>query len=198
MLRYAGYVYDSESGLYYCSARYYDPATRQFTTADSAKADGEESAYQYCADNPVQNTDPSGLHYNSREYSVGWYGKGGLSFDISVSWDWNGTTISDLYMAKCGLHHGGYYCIMTGRYGFGDFYRKSDRYNSSDYAGAFGELGYNWNEPWEYASAGIINFGEFHADIYIWCNGCDVERHQDSYRNTDAYWPGFVEDLLDA
>ena len=47
--------------LYYCSARYYDPATRQWTTADSAKADGEESAYQYCGGNPVVGTDDSGL-----------------------------------------------------------------------------------------------------------------------------------------
>ena len=60
-LRYAGYVYDPESGLYYCSARYYDPATRQWTTADSAKADGEESAYQYGRAEPVECTDRTGL-----------------------------------------------------------------------------------------------------------------------------------------
>ncbi len=60
-LRYAGYVYDPESGLYYCSARYYDPATRQWTTADSAKADGEESAYQYCSGDPVSHRDITGL-----------------------------------------------------------------------------------------------------------------------------------------
>ena len=60
VLRYASYVYDPESGLYYCSARYYDPATRQWTTADSAKADGEESAYLYCGGNPVVCVDPSG------------------------------------------------------------------------------------------------------------------------------------------
>jgi RHS repeat-associated protein len=65
MLRYAGYAYDWESGLYYCSARYYDPATRQWTTADSAKADGEESAYQYCAGEPVAASDPSGYRYIS-------------------------------------------------------------------------------------------------------------------------------------
>ena len=59
-LRCAGYVYDSESGLYYLTTRYYDPATRQFTTADSAKADGEESAYQYCSGDPVGQVDPSG------------------------------------------------------------------------------------------------------------------------------------------
>ena len=60
VLRYASYAYDSESGLYYCSARYYDPATRQFTTADSAKADGEESAYQYCGGAPVGGVDLDG------------------------------------------------------------------------------------------------------------------------------------------
>ena len=61
VLRYASYVYDPESGLYYCSARYYDPATRQWTTADSAKADGEESAYQYCEGRPVTGADRTGL-----------------------------------------------------------------------------------------------------------------------------------------
>jgi RHS repeat-associated protein len=68
VLRYAGYVHDAESGLYYCNARYYDPATRQWTTADPAKADGEESAYQYCGGDPVGRVDPSGRY--SREY---WY-----------------------------------------------------------------------------------------------------------------------------
>ncbi len=51
-LRYAGYVYDDESGLYYCSARYYDPITCQFISKDPARADGEESAYQYCGGGP--------------------------------------------------------------------------------------------------------------------------------------------------
>jgi RHS repeat-associated protein len=60
VLRYAFYAYDPESGLYYCSARYYDPTTRQWTTADSAKADGEESAYRYCMGQPATSVDPSG------------------------------------------------------------------------------------------------------------------------------------------
>jgi len=61
VLRYAGYVYDSESGLYYLSARSYDPATAQFISPDLAKADGEESAYQYCGGDPIGRTDPTGL-----------------------------------------------------------------------------------------------------------------------------------------
>jgi RHS repeat-associated protein len=60
ILRYAGYAYDAESGLYYCSARYYDPVTRQFISKDEAKADGEESAYQYCGGEPVGKVDAAG------------------------------------------------------------------------------------------------------------------------------------------
>jgi RHS repeat-associated protein len=62
-LRYAGYCYDTFSILYYLSARYYDPASRQFISKDSAKADGEESAYQYCDGNPVAFSDSSGMSH---------------------------------------------------------------------------------------------------------------------------------------
>ena len=68
VLRYAGYTYDSESGLYYVSARSYDPKTRQFLSKDLSRNDGEESAYQYCAGNPVAQVDPTGYmvaEYNS-------------------------------------------------------------------------------------------------------------------------------------
>jgi RHS repeat-associated protein len=61
-LRYAGYCYDAESSTYYLSARQYDPATMQFMTKDPARADGEESAYQYCGGDPVGKVDLSGLH----------------------------------------------------------------------------------------------------------------------------------------
>jgi len=59
-LRYAGYVWDSETGLYYCSQRYYDPSTASFISRDPAKADGEKSPYLYCAGEPVGGTDLSG------------------------------------------------------------------------------------------------------------------------------------------
>jgi len=61
-LRYAGYCYDAESSTYYLSARQYDPATMQFLTKDPARADGEESAYQYCGGDPVGKVDPGGKH----------------------------------------------------------------------------------------------------------------------------------------
>jgi RHS repeat-associated protein len=58
-LRYASYCYDSESGLYYLSARHYDPKTAQFLSKDPIKSD-ELSPFQYCAGNPATDVDPSG------------------------------------------------------------------------------------------------------------------------------------------
>ncbi|MBE0418382.1 MAG: RHS repeat-associated core domain-containing protein, partial [Coriobacteriia bacterium] len=46
---------------YYLSQRHYDPATMRFLTKDPARDDGEESAYQYCAGDPVGKVDPTGL-----------------------------------------------------------------------------------------------------------------------------------------
>jgi RHS repeat-associated protein len=59
-LRYAGYAYDAHSATYYLSQRHYDPATARFLTKDPARDDGEESAYQYCAGDPVGKVDPTG------------------------------------------------------------------------------------------------------------------------------------------
>jgi RHS repeat-associated protein len=74
ILRYASYAYDTESGFYYCSARYYDPATRQWTSADPAKADGEGSAYLYCGGEPVGMVDPAGLWaWRWLEVRRGWF-----------------------------------------------------------------------------------------------------------------------------
>ena len=96
-LRYASYVYDSESNLYYCNARYYDPATRQWTTADPAKADGEESAYQYCGGNPVGTADPTGSSSHS-VYLTTWDDDHQTGFTVHVEWDWNGLFMSRISM----------------------------------------------------------------------------------------------------
>jgi RHS repeat-associated protein len=60
--------------LYYCSQRYYDPATMQWISADPAHADGEESACQYCGGDPVDNSDPTGLRTTSERFYVRTYG----------------------------------------------------------------------------------------------------------------------------
>ena len=56
---YAGQYTDSESGLIYMRARYYDPETQQFISRDpSVGATGQP--YSYAGGNPVNATDPTG------------------------------------------------------------------------------------------------------------------------------------------
>jgi RHS repeat-associated protein len=59
-LRWNGQYQDSESGLYYLRARYYDPVTAQFISRDPLVA-MTGSAYGYAADSPLNGNDPLGL-----------------------------------------------------------------------------------------------------------------------------------------
>src|SRR6185437_8892215 len=59
-LRWNGQYQDSESGLYYLRARYYDPATAQFITRDPLAA-LTGSPYGYAGDSPLNGDDPLGL-----------------------------------------------------------------------------------------------------------------------------------------
>jgi RHS repeat-associated protein len=57
---FAGQFLDSESGLYYMRARYYDPAVGQFLTRDPLEP-VTQLPYGYAADSPTNFTDPTGL-----------------------------------------------------------------------------------------------------------------------------------------
>ena len=57
---YAGQYTDAETSLIYLRARYYDPATAQFLSRDTAVA-ATRQPYAYVADNPLNTTDPTGL-----------------------------------------------------------------------------------------------------------------------------------------
>jgi len=64
-IRYRGYYYDRETGLYYLNARYYSPEWRRFISPDdTAYLDIETpnglNLYVYCANDPVNYVDPSG------------------------------------------------------------------------------------------------------------------------------------------
>ncbi|MFA5007100.1 MAG: RHS repeat-associated core domain-containing protein [Candidatus Izemoplasmatales bacterium] len=61
---YRGYRYDSEIGMYYLNSRYYSPALSRFLNADGLLGELGDIAsvnmYNYCANNPVMNVDPTG------------------------------------------------------------------------------------------------------------------------------------------
>ena len=63
-LRYRGYYYDTESGLYYLQSRYYDPATCRFINADGYASTGQGvwgcNMFAYCNNDPVNLNDSKG------------------------------------------------------------------------------------------------------------------------------------------
>ena len=63
-LRYRGYYYDSESGLYYLQSRYYDPQLGRFISADAFVATGQgllgNNMFAYCYNAPVNYFDYTG------------------------------------------------------------------------------------------------------------------------------------------
>ncbi len=63
-LRYRGYVYDQETGLYYLQSRYYNPQVGRFINADAFASTGQGvlgcNMFAYCLNNPVNASDPSG------------------------------------------------------------------------------------------------------------------------------------------
>ena len=63
-IRYRGYYYDRETGLYYLQSRYYNPAVGRFLNADGYITTGQGvlsfNMYAYCQNNPVMYSDNSG------------------------------------------------------------------------------------------------------------------------------------------
>jgi len=63
-LRYRGYVYDHETGLYYLQSRYYNPEMGRFINADGLISTGQgllgNNMFAYCLNNPVMFSDPTG------------------------------------------------------------------------------------------------------------------------------------------
>ena len=67
-IRYRGYYYDTETGLYYLKNRYYDPEVGRFITIDDISYLDPETInglnlYAYCGNNPVMRTDPNGTSW---------------------------------------------------------------------------------------------------------------------------------------
>ena len=71
--RYRGYVYDTETGLYYLSSRYYNPVWGRFINADGYASTGQgftgDNMFAYCNDNPVNYNDSEG---SEPELAMGW------------------------------------------------------------------------------------------------------------------------------
>ena len=112
--RYRGYYYDSETGLYYLNARYYDPEVGRFVSADSLMSTGQgvlgNNMYSYCLNNPVKHKDSNGRYVDSIDFEIGGafflglyvcfaYNTDGTDSNISFSLGVIGTTNPCVYMS---------------------------------------------------------------------------------------------------
>ena len=63
-IRYRGYYYDNETGLYYLQSRYYDPAIGRFVNADEYASTGQgiigHNMFAYCNNCPITQSDATG------------------------------------------------------------------------------------------------------------------------------------------
>ena len=78
---FTGKEYDSDAGLYYFNARWYDSETGRFIAEDPAADPNNPNLYSYCTNNPLIFIDPTGKDY--------W--KNG-----SPVWDWMHNTNEDI------------------------------------------------------------------------------------------------------
>lgn len=76
--RYASYERDTETGFYYCKARFYAPWLCRWISADPAGHVDGPNLYAYCRNDPVNLTDPGGTVATPRN------GDGGPAMDDNV------------------------------------------------------------------------------------------------------------------
>ncbi len=66
-----GYKLDTETGLYYCQQRNYDPANGRWVTRDPIGLDGGVNVYGYCGDRVTLSEDAEGLTAKLCDIDVG-------------------------------------------------------------------------------------------------------------------------------
>ena len=120
--RYRGYVYDTDTGLYYLQSRYYDPKTGRFINAD-AYTDTKSGTLQstnmfaYCENNPVMGYDPEG-YWDTKDHvkMTNEQGFSGSHFQTVRDWTYNADAYpcesTDDYSTP---FHGRYNAIKIGK-----------------------------------------------------------------------------------
>ena len=95
-LRYRGYYWDEETGLYYLASRYYDPEVGRFINADDLSVLSEEkreitdkNPYAYCDNNSIIRKDNEGDMWQLALAGVGGNGFGTMTNPIAKRYRFN-------------------------------------------------------------------------------------------------------------
>ena len=72
-MRYRGYYYDTDTGLYYLQSRYYDSNIGRFINADESimLLNNVYNLYAYCENNPINHLDPNGKSLEAIGFAIG-------------------------------------------------------------------------------------------------------------------------------
>ena len=113
--RYRGYVYDTETQLYYLQSRYYDPLTGRFINADdpvysdtSSGSPLSTNMFAYCENNPVDKIDIDG--YNPKY----WINKQIAASDWSIIHSPKTKILFNCYGFAIGIYSGYDYNLNPG------------------------------------------------------------------------------------
>ena len=143
-IRYRGYYYDIETGLYYLNSRYYDPEICRFINADDALMRtlygiNCNSLFAYCQDAPVEKKDINGYIDFSSYYTESWIFKLLGKYATHVE----GKLNYQLWYSKLGL---------TLSCGVGFKYGKEPKVTKKSFTANFkgGSLSLGWGNKLEY------------------------------------------------
>lgn len=114
-LRYRGYYFDTETGLYYISSRYYDSKIGRFINADGYASTGQgvigNNMFAYCLNNPTNHLDENGTFAITLAIVVAGLVSTALSgFDMGISAAMNKQSFWKGFAAGCIGGAVGYIC----------------------------------------------------------------------------------------
>ena len=192
-IRYRGYYYDTESGLYYLQSRYYDPTTRRFVNGDSVEyLDASDSIknynlFSYCDNNPIDCYDPKGtraINITLKLLSI--MRKNALYlYTLANSLKWFGIIGLSAVLSK-------FYSLVktNGKWDFKN--QKQWKLKTGDYYIFFGKR-------ISVEDVGNIHFGYVASVLFSWRTMCSGAGLYQIYSGTSSwkYWYSFFDDPRD-
>ena len=153
-IRYRGYYYDTDLGLYYLQSRYYDPETGRFVNGDNIvprlpDTMQDYNLYAYCADDPVNNDDPTGQFSSSitlkdiEDFSLNGYCVNGFGY-VKKAFDVNGVRYGNGY---CRMGDMGNYLLYCAQKYERQYYRLKRHNYEERYNAGSNNYGYEYYNP---------------------------------------------------
>ena len=123
-LRYRGYVYDTETGLYYLSSRYYNPTWGRFINADGYASTGQgfdgHNMFAYCGNEPVNRYDVGGMFWKEAIRGIT-HAINNAGIGAGIDTAAVGAFFLDMYRDDKGIYHASFDCWQQ-YFGYNDMY----------------------------------------------------------------------------